>query len=427
MKITLQILLLLFLGLSNKSFAQLPIFMPTSESSILAMHPCFTGLDYKSRISINQLYQSHPLGDLHTVNTTYDVDLPKLNMVTGLQLAGDRMGSKNQNLMFRWNVGYLIHLSEKVRMVYTIHVAYANQSIDAPTYFNRFNYYDTLFTTLSGTSQEKYFEQSIGSAFYTPYGVFGLRSTLNRPYLGQFNGSSILLTLNTNIFLGLNLKTAHGTFKPIYSYSYYGSWNGMNFTTNPKFPTISNHNIALNYHYKKWTSGIGIRTIKHHPNMYHAQVGVEFDHVKLGYSVGLSPYKNLANERQIGITSQATMEFYLNRSKYYHRPVYRTEIEEFPDHTTKFERNYMDDQLIESIEYYDNGMEKIRMSYQDGLLNGFYTEYNDNGDYIMEGQYRKGLKNGVWSYYNAEGYRFKTEKYYMGKLLKSKTFEPEMY
>jgi antitoxin component YwqK of YwqJK toxin-antitoxin module len=87
----------------------------------------------------------------------------------------------------------------------------------------------------------------------------------------------------------------------------------------------------------------------------------------------------------------------------------------------------MDDQLIESIEYYDNGMEKIRMSYQDGLLNGFYTEYNDNGDYIMEGQYRKGLKNGVWSYYNAEGYRFKTEKYYMGKLLKSKTFEPEMY
>jgi hypothetical protein len=63
------------------------------------MNPSLIGLEYKSRIAVNQLYQSHPLGNLHSLNVSYDLDIPKLSLVSGIQLAGDHIGTKNQNLM----------------------------------------------------------------------------------------------------------------------------------------------------------------------------------------------------------------------------------------------------------------------------------------------------------------------------------------
>lgn len=399
--------------------------MPTSESSILWMNPSLIGLEYKSRIAVNQLYQSHPLGNLHSLNASYDLDIPKLSLVTGIQLAGDHIGTKNQNLMFRWNLGYILNLGEKSRMIYSFHTSYAKQSFDGPTYFNRFDYNDTLFTNALGTSQEKYFENSMGCAIHTPFVYGGIRSVLKSSYLGQYNGTNIFTKINPNFFLGLKLKSSFGTFKPFYSYTYHYSWAGSNNLLYSKFPSLSNHNFALNYQYKKWTCGIGIRTIKQHPNMYHAQFGIDFKQIKLGYSVGVIPYKNAFNESHVGVLSQVSMELNLKRSNYYHRPVYHTEIVEFPDYTTKFEQYYKDDELIQSIEYYENGLEKSVTNYENGMLNGYYSESNENGFLKLYGYYRKGLKNGRWSYYNSDAFRIKYEKYYMGELIESETYHPD--
>jgi hypothetical protein len=425
MKTTLLILLFFSLYNSRYSFAQYPIFMPTSESSVLWMNPGLIGMEFKSRVAVNQLYQSHPMGDLHSLNATYDLDIPKLNMVTGLQLAGDRIGTKNQNLMFRWNLGYVYNMTDKARLIYTFHTAFANQSFDGQTYFNRFDYNDILLTNAQGTSHQKYFTQSLGFALHTPFVYGGINSTINSSYLGQFNGINLFTKLVTNVYLGLNLKTKVGTFKPFYSYLNHYSWAGNEYLLIDKFPSISNHNMILNYQYKKWTSGIGMRTIKNHPNMYHVQVGIDLNKVKLGYSVGVIPYKNSSHESHVGVLSQVSLELNLKRSKYYHLPVFHTEIDEFPDHTTKIEHYYKDDELLYSIEYFDNGLEKSTTYYENGLLNGPYSEYNENGILIIDGHYRKGLKNGAWSYYNAEENRIKYEKYYMGDLIKTVTYENE--
>ena len=119
------------------------------------------------------------------------------------------------------------------------------------------------------------------------------------------------------------------------------------------------------------------------------------------------------------------MELNLKRSNYYHRPVYHTEIVEFPDYTTKFEQYYKDDELIQSIEYYENGLEKSVTNYENGMLNGYYSESNENGFLKLYGYYRKGLKNGRWSYYNSDAFRIKYEKYYMGELIESETYHPD--
>ncbi len=425
MKQKLLIHLLYCLFVSGISHAQYAIFMPTSESSMLWMNPGLIGMEYKSRVAVNQLLQSHPLGNLHSLNVSYDLDIPKLNLITGLQLAGDRIGTKNQNLMFRWNLGYVIRLAEKVRMIYTFHTAFANQSFDDQTYFNRFNYNDTLFTNSIGTSHENYFENSTGYAVHTPFAYGGMRLIMRGSYLGQYKDNNIFTNINPNIFLGLNLKSKFGTFKPFYSYSYHYSWAGNNELLNSKFPNLSNHNLALNYQYKKWTTGIGMRTIKNHPNMYHVAVGIDLNKVKLGYSIGIIPYKNASSENNIGVLSQVSLELNLKRSKYYHLPVFHTEIVEFQDHTTKIEHYYKDDELLYSIEYFENGLEKSTKYYDNGLLNGFYSEYNENGILILEGRYRKGLKNGEWHYYDDYGTHLKYEKYYMGDLIKSETFSPE--
>ncbi|MFY7943403.1 MAG: hypothetical protein ACOVNZ_02430, partial [Crocinitomicaceae bacterium] len=124
------------------------------------INPSLSGFDYKNRIAYNQLIESHPNGNIHSMNLGYYFDIPKLDLLTGFQYSADRVGTSNQNMSFRWNLGYELKLTHKVVLIPTIHVSHSQNSIDSKTYFNRFDFNDTLFNPLGNDSESNYWDFS---------------------------------------------------------------------------------------------------------------------------------------------------------------------------------------------------------------------------------------------------------------------------
>jgi hypothetical protein len=411
---------LLFILFFGRLFSQNPIFIPASESSVMFMNPSLSGFDYKNRIAYNQLIESHPNGNIHSMNLGYYFDIPKLNLLTGFQFSADRVGTSNQNMSLRWNLGYELKLTHKVILIPTIHISYSKNSIDSKTYFNRFDYNDTMFSNVNGFSTKNYWELSGGYVFKSPYFFAGIFQRLNNSNIGNYNGKNIISNKNFSFLLGGEFKTAKGSFNPYFSYSYIKSFGSNIYPLNIKFPTIHNYNFSINYQSnKKWFSGVGIRLIKNLPTMYHGQVGLKFEKINFTYAVGVSPFLNLETNNKIALTNQISLEVFLKRSKSYHKPVFRREFEYYPDSSLKIERNYIDDELSSFTEYFKDGEVKIDKNFKNSVLIGYYFEYFQNGESV-EGQYKNGLKDGKWFYNDSKGNNFKYEIYKMGKLVKEK-------
>ena len=73
---------LFILLFSVKLFSQNPIFIPASESALMFINPSLSGFDYKNRIAYNQLIESHPNGNIHSMNLGYYFDIPKLDLIS---------------------------------------------------------------------------------------------------------------------------------------------------------------------------------------------------------------------------------------------------------------------------------------------------------------------------------------------------------
>jgi hypothetical protein len=411
---------LLFLLFFGRSFSQNPIFIPASESAIMFMNPSLSGFDYKNRIAYNQQLESHPYGNIHSMNMGYYFDIPKLNLLTGFQYSADRVGTSNQNMTFRWNLGYELKFTQKVLLIPTIHVSYSQNSMDSKTYFNRFDFNDNLFNPLGNVSESNYWDFSSGFVVKSDKFYAGIYQRVNNANIGRYDGINIVSNKNFSFFTGCKF----GSLNPYFSYSYIRSFAGNNDSLNLKFPTINNFNFSINYQSnKKWFLGVGFRAIKNLPTMYHGQLGLKFKSFSLTYALGMSPYNVQSNTNKFAFTNQVSLELFLKRSKSYHRPVYRKE-EEYPDQSIKIERIYVDDQLCDYTEYFENGDQKIVKSFKNGTLIGYYFEYFENGESV-EGKYKNGLKDGKWFYSDSKGNNYKYEIYKMGKLVEVKLLPKE--
>ena len=407
---------LFFLLFSVKLFSQNPIFIPASESSVIFMNPGLSGFDYKNRIAYNQLIESHPNGNIHSMNLGYYFDIPKLDLLTGFQYSVDRIGTSNQNMMLRWNLGYELKLTHKVILIPTVHISYSKNSIDSKTYFNRFDLNDTLFNPLGNVSESNYWDFSSGFVLKSDKFYAGIYQRVNNANIGRYDGINVVSNNNFSFFTGCKF----GSFNPYFSYSYIRSFAGYNDSLNLKFPTINNFNFSINYQSnKKWFSGVGFRAIKNLPTMYHGQLGLKFKSFSLTYSLGMSPYKAVSNTNKFAFSNQVSLDLFLKRSKSYHKPVYRTEYEEYSDKSIKIERFYVDNELSSYTEYFKDGEEKNVKYFKNGNLIGRYLEYFENGESV-EGKYKNGLKDGKWIYSDSKGNNYKYEIYKMGKLVEEK-------
>lgn len=88
-----------FVLFSKVSLSQNYILTPNTESSLISLNPGFVGENYKNRLAVNYLYQSHPLGDIQTIQVSNDFDIPKINLRTGIVVSADRIATKNQSIL----------------------------------------------------------------------------------------------------------------------------------------------------------------------------------------------------------------------------------------------------------------------------------------------------------------------------------------
>ena len=412
---------LFFLLFSVKLFSQNPIFIPGSESAIMFMNPSLSGFDYKSRFAYNQQLESHPNGNIHSMNMGYSFDIPKLQLLTGFQYSADRVGTSNQNMSLRWNLGYELKFTHKVILIPTVHISYSKNSIDSKTYFNRFYFNDTLFNPLGNVSESNYWDFSSGFVLKSDKFYAGIYQRANNANIGRYDGKNIVSNNNFSFFTGCKF----GSFNPYFSYSYIRSFAGNNDSLNIKFPTINNFNFSINYQSnKKWFSGVGFRAIKNLPTMYHGQLGVKFKSFSLTYALGMSPYKAVSDKNKFTFSNQVSVDLFLKRSKSYHKSVYRIEEVKYSDNSIKIERIYIDNELDSYTEYFKDGEEKVVKYFKKGNQIGRYLEYFENGESV-EGQYKNGLKNGKWFYSDSKGNNYKYEIYKMGKLVEEKLLPKE--
>lgn len=426
MKNIIKVLLVYFFtfGLTH-IYSQNSILIPSSESCIRLMNPGLSGLDCKNRLTVNQLFESHPINNIHSFKLTYDFDIPKYGLFTGFQYSTDRVGTKNLASSFQLNLGYELKLNQQISIIYSYHFSYDKLLIEEATYFNRFNYNDTLINNVLGVSEKNYFENSVGMIIKGNRFIGGIHQRISSSNVGQFNGFNLYSKPNLNAFFGLNFPLEKGK---INTYLAYSNNKSLAQNLNLKFPKISCYNISVNYQSEKnWFTGIGVRIIENHPTMYHSQAGLKFEKYQLSYGFGITPYKNNESSLKMAFTSQATLEYYLKRRKSYHKPTYTYEIEKFPDNSIKKDLIFMDGVLISHYEYFENGEDKLVKNYRNGLLDGIYSEGNIDGWTIVSGKYKKGLKHGSWKYCNEKGDRIRYEKYNMGELIEKTDFQPEDY
>jgi hypothetical protein len=244
------------------------------------------------------------------------------------------------------------------------------------------------------------------------------------PHIGDFNGEKLHLNYNTTFYLGIKLNSSIGLFRPYFGHTYCASYTYFDSPIYAKFPRISSLNFAVSYQRNKFNVGLGIRTMKHFPTMYHTQFGFEFKHIKAMYSIGVSPYQNSTLERKYGVTSQATLEVSLKRHKKYHRPVETSNMEFYPNNSTKVVRYYIDNELVNIIELDLEGNEILTKNFKNGVLNGYYSEYDSESKLIISGNYRMGVKDGKWTYVDADYNLVKREKYVDGNLIETEVIDP---
>ncbi len=62
-------------------------------------------------------------------------------------------------------------------------------------------------------------------------------------------------------------------------------------------------------------------------------------------------------------------------------------------------KHEIQDQMVKSTYYYDNGQVKQQGFYKDGKLHGTWTAYNEDGTKQSIGEYNNGEKTGKWFFW----------------------------
>lgn len=419
MTLKLVILSCLSVCFGNKILSQNYILSPNTESSLISLNPGFVGENYKNRLAVNYLYQSHPLGDIQTIQVSNDFDIPKINLRTGIVVSADRIATKNQSIFIKGILAYELPLGRNIKMVFPYELTYASNKFELASYFNRYNYSDTLFSAYNANSSENYFTHRGGMLITHKNFFVGFSDVISFPKIGEINGMKIIMWYNRNYTLGLKFKTKYGEFRPIANYFYYDDYNKNLFTFLPKFSYISCWDVALNYNKNKLILGLGYRNIKYHSNTYKLQVGAQFEKCKIIANVGLTPYNNSTGVNKMASTCQISLEANLKRNKHYHRPVYHQSFDYYSNGSKRTQYEYIDSSLITQYEFYENGQIKVEKNFKNGLLHGLYIENYEDGTEKVSGSYKNGNKNHSWTYYNQETNCIIDETYKDGVLIKT--------
>lgn len=412
-----SLLIIPFTLLTGILFAQNYILSPNTESSLISLNPGFVGENYKNRLAVNYLYQSHPLGDIQTIQVSNDFDIPKINLRTGIVVSADRIATNNQSIFIKGIVAYELPLSRNIKMVFPYELTYASNKFELASYFDRYNYSDTLFSAYNATSSENYFTHRGGTLITHKNFFIGLSQVFSFPKIGEINDTNIVMWHNQNFTLGLKFKTKYGDFRPIINHFYYYDYNEKLYNYLPKFSSVSCWDAALNYCYKRLVLGLGYRSVKYRDNSYKVQVGAQLKKVKVIANVGLTPYKNSVGTNQLATTCQVTFEADLKRNKHYHRPVYHESYEYYSNGNKKTHYEYIDSKVVSQYDFYDNGIDKCEKHFKDGLLHGMYLEYFENGIVNISGTYKNGNKNYKWFYNDIDDKCLKIELYKDGNLI----------
>ncbi len=62
-------------------------------------------------------------------------------------------------------------------------------------------------------------------------------------------------------------------------------------------------------------------------------------------------------------------------------------------------KHEIQDQMVKSTYYYDNGQVKQQGFYKDGKLHGAWVAYNEDGTKRAMGEYNNGAKTGKWFFW----------------------------
>ncbi|AWH84129.1 membrane-binding protein [Flavobacterium album] len=62
-------------------------------------------------------------------------------------------------------------------------------------------------------------------------------------------------------------------------------------------------------------------------------------------------------------------------------------------------KHEIQDQMVKSTYYYDNGQVKQEGFYKNGKLHGNWTAYNEDGTKQSMGEYNNGMKTGKWLFW----------------------------
>ncbi|WP_294819864.1 membrane-binding protein [uncultured Flavobacterium sp.] len=62
-------------------------------------------------------------------------------------------------------------------------------------------------------------------------------------------------------------------------------------------------------------------------------------------------------------------------------------------------KHEIQDQMVKSTYYYENGQVKQQGFYKDGKLHGIWTSFNEDGTKRAMGEYNSGVKTGKWFFW----------------------------
>ena len=384
------------------------------SSSLLTFNPGFAGDNYHNRLSVNYSFQTHPLGNLQSVQIANDFDIPKIHARSGIIVSSDRIATSNQCHMMKGIFAYEQKLNKKISMIFSCEGGLGSTRFDGAKYFNRYVYTDALIPGNYPVAQSSFGSLKAGCLISTPIFFGGIAKKINYPVIVKTDSCSLSYGDQISMITGFKITGKGTTIIPTLSYDYRSST--LRVGDNRKYYTLNCLDLNLNVYRKWYIVGLGFRHITNIGNTFKFETGVKHADYTLFCNLGITPYR-LNNLHKTGASLQLCIEKNLKRNKRYHKPIYHDTSEYYNDGKIKVNRQFKDGVLIAEIEYFQNGEIKSEKSFENGKLDGFYREYYENSDPRMEGKYDQGTKIGKWYYWNLEGPCYRLERYDKGVLI----------
>lgn len=409
--------LFLFLIILQLTAVKAQELIPNSSisSSLLSFNPSFVGDNYHNRLSVNYSFQTHPLGNLQSVQIANDFDIPKIHARSGIIVSSDRIATSNQCHMMKGIFAYELKINKKNSMIFSCEGGIGSTRFEAAKYFNRYVYTDALTPGNYPIVQSSFGSLKAGCLISNPVFFAGFSHNFTHPIIGNMDSYGLLYGDQISLITGFKIRGKGTTIIPTFSYDYRSS--KLRVEENVTNYTLNCLDLNLNVYRKWYILGLGFRHITNIGNTFKFEAGVKHSDYTLFCNLGITPYR-LNNLNKTGACIQLCIEKNLKRNKRYHKPIYHDTSEYYSDGKLKVNRQFKDGVLIGEMEYFQNGEIKSEKWFKNGKLDGFYGEYYENSENPrMEGKYDQGTKIGKWYYWDSEGPCYRLERYDKGVLI----------